>query len=155
MITRAQAEALLTLAESLEACERLGAALYLSDSMTSIGVLHGGDLEWIEGDLTGAGIRLVVNSLMPKQEQTYTLDWEEKGELAVDAPRHEENARLESAAPKLLKALQNMLELERPLTGNPSRERLIEHWEYEQSQGNGAAEYHLSAWAAIAEALGE
>lgn len=58
-----------------------------------------------------------------------------------------------AAAPKLLEALQKMLDLECPLTGNPTREELIEHWEYEQSQGNGAAEYHLFAWSVIAEAL--
>lgn len=68
MITRAQAEALLTLAESLEACERLGARLYLSDSFTSVGVVYGEELEWIEGELTGMGIRLAVNALIPKQE---------------------------------------------------------------------------------------
>ena len=65
------------------------------------------------------------------------------------------NAKLIAAAPKLLEALRRILDLDCPLTGDPSRERLIEHWEWEQSQGNGAAEDNLFALAVIAEALGE
>lgn len=65
------------------------------------------------------------------------------------------NADLITAAPKLLEALTRILDLDCPLTGDPSRERLIEHWEWEQSQGNGAAEDNLFALAVIAEALGE
>lgn len=65
------------------------------------------------------------------------------------------DVRLAAAAPKLLEALKRMLDLDCPLTGDPSRAELIEHWEYEQSQGNGAAEDNLFALAVIAEALGE
>lgn len=70
-------------------------------------------------------------------------------------PVPEANADLITAAPKLLEALIRMLDLDCPLTGDPSRAELIEHWEYEQSQGNGAAEDNLFALAVIAEALGE
>lgn len=67
MITRAQAEALLTLAESLEACERQGIEVYYD----------GGQEIWINDspliplrteDLNGMSIRLAVNALIPKQE---------------------------------------------------------------------------------------
>lgn len=65
------------------------------------------------------------------------------------------NAALIKSAPKLLEALRRILDLDCPLTGDPSRAELIEFWEYEQSQGNGAAEDNLFALAVIAEALGE
>ncbi|MNE24901.1 hypothetical protein D3C80_1182100 [compost metagenome] len=67
MITRAQAEALLTLAESLEACEREDLKLMLSPRgfelshnfhLTNVAVY----------ELTGLSIRLAVNALIPKQE---------------------------------------------------------------------------------------
>lgn len=67
MITRAQAEALLTLAESLEACERLGTRFLVSDSMASIGIAHGVELEWVD-DLTSISIRVALSGLIPKQE---------------------------------------------------------------------------------------
>lgn len=70
MITRAQAEALLTLAESLEACERQG-----------LGVSEDDEGLWVQSLVTmdtlyhnskvGIGamsIRLAVNALTPKQE---------------------------------------------------------------------------------------
>lgn len=66
MITRAQAEALLTLAESLEACERQGLEVSIHPDGSSIlwgdNGFHGID------DLTGMSIRLAVNALIPKQE---------------------------------------------------------------------------------------
>jgi hypothetical protein len=72
-------------------------------------------------------------------------------------PRHEErqaNARLIAAAPDLLKALRMMMKLECPLTGKPSHETLVKHWEYEKSEGNGAADYYLFAMEALAKAGG-
>ena len=60
MITRAQAEALLTLAESLEACERLDLGIYASIPR-----------EYLPDDqfnlLTAMELRLAVNALIPKQ----------------------------------------------------------------------------------------
>lgn len=63
MITRAQAEALLTLAESLEACEQ-----------QDLSFSGGEDGEWIfgpglaehVGQLTAVSVRLAVNALVPK-----------------------------------------------------------------------------------------
>lgn len=63
MITRAQAEALLTLAESLEACER-----------QALSFRGGEDGEWIfgpgltehVGQLNSVNLRLAVNNLVPK-----------------------------------------------------------------------------------------
>lgn len=65
MLTRAQAEALLTLAESLEACERQGLEL-LPDGNTSIfyGPQKWIDIEWLKG----VDVRLAVNALILKQE---------------------------------------------------------------------------------------
>lgn len=79
MITRAQAEALLTLAESLEACERLGLKLTEDfDGVLSAGafIQCGTSIPYVL--LEGMDIRLMVNLLTPKQEITYTLNWEER-----------------------------------------------------------------------------
>lgn len=65
MIARAQAEALLTLAESLEACERLGVDLMLDEAGVIISTP--GVFEYIS-DLKGVQVRLAVNELTPKQE---------------------------------------------------------------------------------------
>lgn len=64
MITRAQAEALLTLAESLEACERLDIRL---EQHRDIYVNISGKHRWIEP--TAVGIRLAVNELTPFRDQ--------------------------------------------------------------------------------------
>ena len=63
MITRAQAEALLTLAESLEACERHGLTL-ASDHRGA--VVYYGNAQVIEPEITAVQIRQIVNNLVPK-----------------------------------------------------------------------------------------
>lgn len=64
MITRAQAEALLTLAESLEACERVGVSI--ADEDVSQYICYGvGKYENV-GQLTSVSVRLAVNNLVPK-----------------------------------------------------------------------------------------
>lgn len=65
MITRAQAEALLTLAESLEACERVGMSFSMDDAglfVSGIGLLEN------LGKPSGMSVRLAVEALIPKQE---------------------------------------------------------------------------------------
>lgn len=65
MITRAQAEALLPLAESLEACERLGVEVYYDEGQ-EIYVNEHPLIILRADDLTGAKIRTALASLMPK-----------------------------------------------------------------------------------------
>lgn len=65
MITCAQAEALLSLAESLEACERQGLDLMLDEAGVIISTP--GVFEYVS-DLKGVQVRLAVNALIPKQE---------------------------------------------------------------------------------------
>lgn len=57
-------------------------------------------------------------------------------------------------AVELLEALERLMNLDCPLTGNPSHERLVEFWEYEKSQGRGEADDQLFALSAIAKAKG-
>ena len=66
MITRAQAEALLTLAESLEACEQLGVTLSSYHGKPII--LQGVNCIALIDRLSGIEVRLAVNALIPKQE---------------------------------------------------------------------------------------
>lgn len=63
MITRAQAEALLTLAESLEACEREGVEVTCKLRFPGFLLSHFPDTERL---FSGAGVREVVNALVPK-----------------------------------------------------------------------------------------
>lgn len=63
MITRAQAEALLTLAESLEACERLGIALvarYYTARLDLPGLSA-----YLEEGLNGSSVRSLVAGQIP------------------------------------------------------------------------------------------
>lgn len=66
MITRAQAEALLTLAESLEACDRLGIELggYSANgsAVVDVDISHGG----FESVIKGQDIRTFVRLRLPK-----------------------------------------------------------------------------------------
>ena len=64
------------------------------------------------------------------------------------------NASLDliAAAPELLEALRQILDLRSPITGNPTHAQLVEYWEYEKSQGNGEADANLFALATIKKA---
>lgn len=63
MITRAQAEALLTLAEALEACEQVGVTLMPGDDFVNI--CFPDDSYGLE-DIDGMSVRLAVHNLVPK-----------------------------------------------------------------------------------------
>lgn len=65
MITRAQAEALLTLAESLEVCERLNISFKTRNESIDLQCADGFDPHVIYG-LTSMDVRLAVNALVPK-----------------------------------------------------------------------------------------
>ena len=68
MITRAQAEALLTLAESLEACERLDLVVTEADDGMRV-ESSGRVLLWVPAVYANSiQVRLAVNALIPKQE---------------------------------------------------------------------------------------
>lgn len=67
MITRAQAEALLTLAESLEACEALNIGICPSYDGGQIIQFHDSSQPvYVVSALTGVKVRLAVNELIPK-----------------------------------------------------------------------------------------
>lgn len=66
MITRAQAEALSTLAESLEACERLGITLTARYYTARLDTVD--QSSYLEKGLTAESIRGAVKALLPKQE---------------------------------------------------------------------------------------
>lgn len=71
MITRVQAEALLTLAESLEACERLGVDLGVGvDGETWIGVSRDYKDDFDVPGFSASTIRDAVKALTPAQEQS-------------------------------------------------------------------------------------
>lgn len=66
MITRAQAEALLTLAESLEACERQG--IEIPTTSEGLAILANNEAQADIENVSGMSVRLAVNALTPKQE---------------------------------------------------------------------------------------
>lgn len=66
MITRAQAEALLTLAESLEACERLDMAVVTAHAEIRNGFSRYAVDTSKHGELNAVSVRLAVNALVPK-----------------------------------------------------------------------------------------
>lgn len=53
---------------------------------------------------------------------------------------------------QLVEALRRVMDLDCPITGNPSHAELVEHWEYEKTQGRGEADDRLFALAALATA---
>lgn len=68
MITRAQAEALLTLAESLEACERL--ALAIVHTSGGIDLFYGSKYTTLcHLELNSKAVRLALSHLIPKQTE--------------------------------------------------------------------------------------
>lgn len=66
MITRAQAEALLTLAESLEACERVGVEITLGDDCADVTWASGAQWNTVD-QVNGKSIRAVVAERIPAQ----------------------------------------------------------------------------------------
>lgn len=68
MITRAQAEALLTLAESLEACERVGVktGAWMAQGVGLIDIVVDGTDEGLDTTMTGEMIRYFVADRIPK-----------------------------------------------------------------------------------------
>lgn len=67
MITRAQAEALLTLAEALEACERQGVTLAVDKVAPGVTIAYGANWGHPLGhDFTPVAIRLALSELVPK-----------------------------------------------------------------------------------------
>lgn len=64
------------------------------------------------------------------------------------------NARLLRASPLLLEALERLVKLDMPLTGDPSHERLVEFWEWEKTQGREEADDQLFVLTALQAARG-
>lgn len=64
MITRAQAEALLTLAESLEACERVGVTI--EQDYEDASVCYSGRSCQVISSINARSVRAAVAELMPK-----------------------------------------------------------------------------------------
>ena len=62
--------------------------------------------------------------------------------------------RMSTLNDQLLAALELLLDIRCPITGNPSHADLVEHWEYEKEEGDGEADANLQALAAIAAAKG-
>ncbi len=66
--------------------------------------------------------------------------------------RSKEIDQIKRHAVELLEALERILALDCPLTGDASHERLVEFWEYEKTQGRGEADDQLFALAVISKA---
>lgn len=65
-ITRPQAEALLTLAEALEACERVGVILDLSKTACDAATINISGHRHCVDDYAAMSVRLAVNDLVPR-----------------------------------------------------------------------------------------
>ena len=68
MITRAQAEALLTLAESLEACERLDVFFDLPETACDSASLNISGQDHFMDSFGSMSVRLAIQELVPKQK---------------------------------------------------------------------------------------
>ena len=66
----------------------------------------------------------------------------------------DELIRLHALNVELVEALRRIMDLDCPITRNPTHSELVEHWEYEKTQGRGEADDRLFALAAIAKATG-
>lgn len=64
----------------------------------------------------------------------------------------EREAALIAERAELLEALQRVMKLHVPYTGNPTHARLVDYWEFEKQQGRGCADDMLFALSAIARA---
>lgn len=65
------------------------------------------------------------------------------------------NAALMAEAPRLLEAVERLVNLNLPLTGNPTHEQLVEFWEYEKTVGRGEADDQLFVLSVLKAARGE
>lgn len=63
-------------------------------------------------------------------------------------------SKLASDNQLLRQALKALMDLDCPLTGNPSHDTLVEHWTYEKSQGRGEADDRLFALDVLAKTAG-
>ena len=67
----------------------------------------------------------------------------------------ESQAIVTSLNDELVEALQRLMDIDCPITGNPSQEQLVEFWEYEGTQGREETEDQLFALAVIAKVRGQ
>ena len=67
----------------------------------------------------------------------------------------ESQAIVTSLNDELVEALQRLMDIDCPITWNPSQEQLVEFWEYEGTQGREETEDQLFALAVIAKVRGQ
>lgn len=102
---------------------------------------------------------VAVNVMTPSFDDLDTDEDERKPVVIIETdggfyPPRGPDRLLLAAAPDLLVALQKVMALNSPFTGNPSHADLVEFWQDEKEQGRGAADDMLEALAAIAKATG-
>lgn len=78
---------------------------------------------------------------------------DERGEWIAWAYK-KDHALLIAQAPRLLEALERVMDNNCPLIGSPSMDDLIDYWQLEKSRGRGEAEDMIFALEAIAAATG-
>jgi hypothetical protein len=83
--------------------------------------------------------------------QDYTNTFELKGVTLVDDRYLATLVHQSQQNIRLLEALVRLMNNDCPLTGDPTYEELVEHWEYERSVGRGGADDQLFALSVIAE----